>query len=109
MTLSNIHPADVLLELKAQMAELEILAKAEHARLVAMGLGAHEGEFARATVTNVKKTKVDWQAIAEELKPSLRYPRDTWSDQLRDIVDDNTNAIPPYPMVRVVARIGKAA
>ena len=66
----NQHPADALGELKARIADLESLAKVEHARLVAMGEGAHEGETFRATVSVADRVKVDWESVAAKFEPS---------------------------------------
>jgi hypothetical protein len=90
------HPADTLGMLKAQIAELETLAKIEHARLVALGTGAHEGNIFRATVSVAARESVDWKAIAEKLEPS------------RQLVTAHTSA-KDVTTVRVVARTGEAA
>ena len=91
MNLSNSHPADALLALKARIADLESLAAVERERLIAMGEGAHEGAVARASVSIVEREKIDWRAIAEKLGPS------------RQLVTAHTSAT-TFPMVRVVAR-----
>jgi uncharacterized protein with ACT and thioredoxin-like domain len=91
--MSNIHPADALLALKAQIADLESLAKIEHARLVAMGAGAHEGEIARASVSIAERETIDWKAIAAKLEPS------------RQLIFAHTSA-KEVTTVRVVARTG---
>jgi len=101
--LSNLHPADALLALKAQIAELEALAKIEHARLVAMGAGHHDGDLARANVIVADYSRVDWKGIAETLKPSLRFPRDKWSEQIVEMVDGHT-ATKSQTTVRVNAK-----
>jgi hypothetical protein len=93
MNIPNKHPADALLALKAQIANLESLAKVEHARLVAMGEGAYEGEIARASVSIVEREKIDWKTIAEKLEPS------------RQLITAHTSTT-TFPMVRVVARLG---
>lgn len=93
VTIPNIHPADALGALKAQIADLEIRAKAEHARLVAMGAGAHEGFAFRATVSIADRETVDWRAVAEKLKPS------------HQLVTAHTSA-KEVTTVRVVARTG---
>lgn len=99
------HPADALGVLKARIAELEAAAKIQHARLVARGVGAHEGVAFRATVSQAPRESVDWKAIAETLKPSLRLPRDKWSPQTVALVDGNTT-VKDITAVRVVARTG---
>ena len=89
--MSNIHPADALGFLKAQIADLENKAKAEHSRLVAMGVGAHEGETFRATVSVAERESVDWKTVAARLEPS------------RQLVAAHTSA-KEVTTVRVVAR-----
>jgi hypothetical protein len=101
--MSNIHPADALGALKAQIADLEARAKIEHARLVAMGTGAHEGDLFRATVSVADRTNIDWETIAKTLKPSLKQTREYWSPQTVELVDGNT-ATKPVTTVRVAAR-----
>lgn len=105
MNIPNRHPADALFALRAQVADLEKLVKVEHARLVAMGEGAHEGEIARATVTIADRDSVDWKGIAQALKPSLKLPRENWSPQIADLVDVNTST-KPVTTVRTNARTG---
>lgn len=105
---SNVHPADALGALKAQIANLESLAKIEHARLVAMGAGAYEGEIFRATVSIADRDTIDWKAIAQALKPSLKQTREYWSPQLIEIVEGNTTT-KPVTTVRTNARTDKAA
>jgi hypothetical protein len=94
--MSNMHPADALGALKAQIANLEAQAKIEHARLVAMGAGAHEGELFRASVSVAERESIDWRAVAEKLEPS------------RQLITAHTSA-KEVTTVRVVARTGKAA
>ena len=108
MSQSNVHPADALLALKARVADLEVLMKVEHAQLVAMGAGAHDGDIARANVIIADRTAIDWKSIAQTLKPSLALPRKNWSDQLRDTVDANTS-VTSVTSVRVAARLGVIA
>ena len=91
--MSNLHPADALGDFKAQMADLEVRAKVEHARLVAMGPGAHEGEIFRATVSVAERETIDWKAISAKLEPS------------RQLVTAHTSA-KEVTTVRVVARTG---
>ena len=92
--LSNAHPADTLGALKAQIAALEALAKIEHAKLVALGPGAHEGETFRATVSVADRETVDWKTIAKKLEPS------------RQLVTAHTDS-KEVTTVRVVARTGE--
>jgi hypothetical protein len=90
---SNVHPADALLVLKAQIANLESLAKIEHARLVAMGVGAHEGEMARASVSIAERETIDYKTIVVKL------------DVSRQMLRAHTTA-KEVTTVRVVARTG---
>ena len=108
MSQSNVHPADALLALKARVADLEVLMKVEHARLVAMGAGAHDGDIARANVIIAPRNTIDWKSIAQTLKPSLALPRAKWSDQICDMVDANTSTT-SVTTVRVAARLGVIA
>jgi hypothetical protein len=87
----KLHPADALGFLKAQIADLENRAKVEHARLVAMGIGAHEGDMFRATVSVAERESVDWKTVAARLEPS------------RQLVAAHTSA-KEVTTVRVVAR-----
>jgi len=88
--LSNLHPADKLLALKAKIAEFEALAEIERQTLIAMGEGYHDGDLSRANVTVSHPARINWKVIAETLKPSFRFPRDKWSDQMKEMVDGNT-------------------
>src|SRR6187402_108203 len=101
--ISNLHPADALLALKAQIAELEARADIERDRLIEMGAGHHDGDLARANVILSNPARVDWKGIAETLKPSLRFPRDKWSDQIIEMVDGHTTT-KPVTTVRVNAK-----
>src|SRR5262245_37759594 len=89
--------------LKAQIAELENQEKAERAILVAQGAGAYDGAVFRATVSESDRATIDWRAIAETLKPSLKMPREYWSEQVTALVDGHT-ITKPVTTVRVVAR-----
>jgi hypothetical protein len=106
--MSNIHPADALGALKAQIADLEARAKLEHAKLVALGEGAFEGDLFRATVSVADRNTIDWKAVAQSLKPSLKQTREYWSPQLIEIVDGNTET-KPVTTVRVAARRNNVA
>lgn len=90
---SNLHPADALGALKAQIADLEAQAKIEHARLVALGAGAYEGEIFRATVSIAERESIDWKTIAARLEPS------------RQLIAAHSSA-KEVTTVRVVARTG---
>jgi hypothetical protein len=91
--MTNMHPADMLLDLKARIADLKALAEIEHARLVAMGVGAHEGDVARASVSIATRETIDWKAIAAKLSPS------------RQLITAHTTG-KEVTTVRVVARTG---
>jgi hypothetical protein len=106
--MTNIHPADALGFIKAQIADLESKAKIQHARLVAMGAGAYEGETFRATVSIAPRETIDWKGIAETLKPSLRMPRDKWSEQVATMVADHSTS-KDVTTVRTNARTAVAA
>lgn len=106
--MTNMHPADALGLIKAQIADLESKAKIQHAKLVALGAGEYEGETFRATVSIAPRETMDWKGIAQTLKPSLRLPRDKWSEQIAQMVDDHT-ATKDVTTVRTNARIGVAA
>jgi hypothetical protein len=88
--ISNLHPADALLALKAQIADLEARAEIQRAALIAMGIGHHDGDLSRANVIESHPARINWKVIAETLKPSLRFPRDKWSEQMVEMVDGNT-------------------
>jgi hypothetical protein len=94
MNILNIHPADALGKLKAQITELEAQAKVFHSVLVAMGEGAHEGELFRATVAKSERAKLDMDAVREKLSAQFIRAHTTFSD---------------VTTVRVVARNGRAA
>ena len=105
MSQSNVHPADALLILKAQIADLEAFAKVEHARLVAMGAGAHEGAEARATVSIADRETINWRVVAETLLD--KYAGDNASGWQTKLVSANTTS-KEVTTVRVVARSGRA-
>jgi len=87
------NPVDSLGFLKAQIADLEKQAKAFHAQIVAMGVGAHEGDIFRASVSVADRETIDWRAVAEKFEPS------------RQLVTAHTSA-KEVTTVRVVARTG---
>jgi len=95
-------------EYKAAIANLESKAKIVHAQLVAMGAGVHVGDLFQASVSVAPRETIDWRGIAETLKPSLRLPRDKWSPQIVEMVDDHT-AVKSVTTVRAVARTAQAA
>jgi hypothetical protein len=91
---TNMHPADMLGKLKAQRVEIEAQEKVFHAMLVAMGEGAHEGEWFRATVSKSERAKLDMDAVRNKLSDQFIRAHTTYTD---------------VTMVRVVARNGRAA
>jgi hypothetical protein len=91
--MSNVHPVDALGEIKAAIANLEAQAKVFHAQIVAMGVGAHEGDVFRATVSVADRDTLDMVAVREKLSPQFISAHTT------------TKAV---TTVRVVARNGKA-
>jgi len=88
--LTNLHPADALLALKAQIADLEARAEIERQRLIAMGAGHHDGDLSRANVIVSHPERINWKVVAETLKPSFRFPRDKWSESMVEMVETNT-------------------
>jgi hypothetical protein len=52
-TISNIHPADRLGDIKAEIARLSEISKFLEAELKDLGVGSHEGDLFRATVSEV--------------------------------------------------------
>ena len=52
-TISNIHPADRLGDIKAEIARLSEISKFLEAEIKDLGVGAHEGDLFRATVSEV--------------------------------------------------------
>jgi hypothetical protein len=71
-TMLDLHPADRLGQLKAEIACLEELAELERTKLIALGQGPHEGTIFRATVSTATRETVDWKAICAKLKPSYQ-------------------------------------
>jgi hypothetical protein len=94
--------------MKAELAALEEKAEAVRAQIIALGIGAHEGDIFRATVSMVERDTTDWKGIAQTLKPSLKQTREYWSEQIVEMVDSHT-VTKTNPTVRVVSRKGKAA
>lgn len=87
--LSNQNPIDALGEIKARIADLEKIEKDLRERVVAMGVGAHEGDTFRATVSVSEREKLDMDAVRQKLSPQFIRAHTTVSD---------------VTMVRVVAR-----
>lgn len=52
-TIKNIHPADRLGDIKAELSRLSEISKFLEAELKALGVGSHEGDLFRATVVEV--------------------------------------------------------
>jgi len=69
-TMLDLHPADRLGQLKAEIACLEELAELERTKLIALGQGPHEGHLFRATVSVSERETIDYKAICAKLKPS---------------------------------------
>jgi hypothetical protein len=90
------------------MAALKEKCDAMREQLLTLGEGDYEGDMFRVTVRMPERATPDWKAIAQTLKPSLRLPRDKWSEQLIELVDGNTET-KIVPTVKATARIGKVA
>lgn len=94
--LSNVHAADRLGDIRAQIAELKAIEEAIVADIKAMGVGAHEGDAYRATVSEV--------ADREALDPKAMEAK------LRELGVDgrwfakNTKTVRGYVTVKVSAR-----
>jgi hypothetical protein len=68
-TISNIHPADRLGNIKAEIARLSEISKFLEAELKAFGVGAHEGDLFRATVSEVaERSSLDAKAAEAKLR-----------------------------------------
>ena len=90
--LSNRDPVDLLGEVSAQIAELEILKKNLRDQIAARGPGAYEGELFRATVSVAERGTLDMKAVREKLS--------------RQFIQANTS-VSEVTTVKVVARIGR--
>lgn len=67
--ISNVHPADRLGDIRAQIAELKAIEEAILADIKALGVGAHEGDAYRATVSEVaERSTLDPKAAEEKLR-----------------------------------------
>jgi hypothetical protein len=95
-TISNIHPADRLGDVKAQIAELQQLAKFLEAEIKDLGVGAHEGDTFRATVSEVA-SRQSLDAKAAEAKLRELGVDGRWFAK-------NQKSTKAYTTVRVVAR-----
>lgn len=51
----------------AQIADLELKKKALNKQIVELGVGAHEGDFFRVTVTKSTRCTLDMDAVREKL------------------------------------------
>ena len=68
-TISNIHPADRLGDIKAEIARLSEIAKFLDGEIKALGAGAHEGDLFRATVSEVAEgSTLDAKAAEAKLR-----------------------------------------
>jgi len=66
-TMLDLHPADRLGQLRAEIACLEELAELERAKLIALGDGDHNGLLFHAKVSLADRKTVGWQAICKQL------------------------------------------
>lgn len=65
--IDNIHPADALGDLKAEIAALLQREKHLKAELIAMGAGAHDGKRYRVTVSHSERETLDMDAVRAKL------------------------------------------
>jgi len=87
---------DELGDLKADKARLEDRETAIKSILIKKGVTPVEGDYFRCTVSESKRTYIDWKTIAAKLDPS------------RQLVNAHTTR-KPVTTVRCVARKGGAA
>ena len=92
--MGRVSVVDAFGALKAQIADLEKQAAALRAEIIAMGLGAHEGDLFRATVSVTERETLDMDAVRAHLS--------------RQFIQAHTK-VTEVTMVRAVARTGKAA
>jgi hypothetical protein len=94
--ISNVHAADRLGDIRAQIAELKAVEEAIVSEVKSLGAGAHEGDAYRATVSEV--------ADRETLDPKAMEAK------LRELGVDgrwfvkNTKTVRGYVTVKVSAR-----
>lgn len=63
---------DRLGELKARIAALEAEEKTLRAEVTALGVGAHEGEYYRATVSQFERGTLDMEAVKKKLSEQFK-------------------------------------
>jgi hypothetical protein len=97
--MSILSTVDKLGHLLAQAADLEGRIKAEKAKLIAAGVGEHEGDIFRATVSHSVREKLDADAIARAIELAKFSPQYVSAHTLRSEVN----------CVRVVAKLAVAA
>ena len=90
MTRSNSKPLiDQLGRIKAKIAALTLIETGLRGQIVEMGVGAHEGDLFRATVSKSIRETLDMKAVRKKLSPQF--------------IKANTNKTPVIT-VSVVAR-----
>lgn len=92
MTKSNLSNIDRLGEIKAKIAELKKEEEALRDEIVALGVGTHEGDLFRVSVSITERETLDMAAVREHLS--------------RQFIQAHTN-ITSVTTVKVVARNGK--
>jgi hypothetical protein len=95
-TISNIHPADRLGDIKAEIARLSEIAKFLETEIKDLGVGAHEGDLFRATVSEVAE-RSSLCAKAAEAKLRELGVDGRWFSK-------NQKVTKGYTTVKVVAR-----
>lgn len=95
-TISNVHPADRLGDIKAEIARLSEIAKFLEGEIKDLGVGAHEGDTFRANVIEVaERQSLDVKAAEAKLRELGVDGR--WFSK-------NQKVTKGYVSVRVVAR-----
>ena len=69
--LSRPHLIDRLGDLKAQIADLQIEEKKLRDEIIALGVGAHDGDLFRASVSISERETLDMAAVREKLSPQF--------------------------------------
>lgn len=87
--MSNLTVIDRLGELKARIADLQAEEKKLRDEIIALGVGAHEGELFRASVSVSERETLDMAAVREKLSPQF--------------IRAHTN-VTPVTTVKIVAR-----
>lgn len=95
-TNTRMHPIDELGLLQSEIATLEVREKELKAKITALGTGAHEGQFYRATVTKSKRFTLPIKIAKAKLKALGATTR--W---FRAHTEET-----PVTTVKVVARTG---